>query len=287
MSTPSPSLESGLSAEGSGPLPREVPDREIASLKHALATHPLARHVDDVHGLRLFMEHHVVCVLDFMSLLKSLQRDLTVTTIPWVPSGDPEATRLVNELVLGEESDALPAPSLDSADGARGPRHASHFEWYLAAMDEVGCDRAPIDDLVSALRAGTPPREALAACSLPPAAVTFSATTWRMLEEPLAVRMAVFHHSREDLIPSLLAPLVARLHRSREIGPLFVRYMERHVDLDGDVHGPMCARLLARQLDRHPEHRDRALAMSRRALRARCDLWDAVAARVRALDAGR
>ncbi|MEM1453373.1 MAG: DUF3050 domain-containing protein, partial [Planctomycetota bacterium] len=112
----------------------------FASLEEAkacLADHPVYRSLSTADDLRRFMEHHVVCVLDFMSLVKSLQRDLTSVGPVWVPPADPEAARFINEIVLDEESDA-----------AFGDRPASHFEWYLAAMDQVGADTGPIRDVV-------------------------------------------------------------------------------------------------------------------------------------------
>ena len=36
---------------------------------------------------------------------KALQRGLTCVDIPWLPSRYPESRRLVNEIVLGEESE--------------------------------------------------------------------------------------------------------------------------------------------------------------------------------------
>ncbi len=238
----------------------------IRALKRALAEHPVAGAVTDHGGLCTFLEHHVLCVWDFMSLLKSLQRDLTGVAVPWVPAGDPEAARLVNEIVLGEESDALP-------DG-RG--FASHFEWYLEAMEQVGCDTEPIRRFLAALRDGVPATRALASSGLPAAAVRFTEQTLAVLDEPLAVRAAVFLHGREDLIPEMLGALARRLHATGTTGRLFVDYLDRHVEVDGDVHGPMCERLLARLIARAPQLRDRALDAAADALRARLALWDAL-----------
>jgi hypothetical protein len=99
--------------------------------------------VNSPERLRRFMEMHVYAVWDFQSLLKAMQQRLTCTSIPWVPTPDAEARRLVNEIVLDEESDALP-------EGGS----ASHFELYLHGMRNAGADTGPIDRMIETLRAG-------------------------------------------------------------------------------------------------------------------------------------
>ena len=119
-------------------------EARIAPLRARLAEHPLYASLRTLEELRAFMESHVFAVWDFMSLLKSLQRGLTGIDVPWLPSAHPEARRLVNEIVLGEESDVYKG------------RPVSHFELYLEAMRQAGANTEPIDRLGRTLRTGKP-----------------------------------------------------------------------------------------------------------------------------------
>ena len=76
----------------------------IGDLVERLISHPIYHHVCDEQSLRLFMRAHVFAVWDFQSLIKALQRMLTCVEIPWLPSSDPVARRLINELVLDEHT---------------------------------------------------------------------------------------------------------------------------------------------------------------------------------------
>ena len=103
-----------------------------------LHRHPLPQAITSIADLRLFMEHHVFAVWDFMLLLKSLQQHLAPSVVPWVPPRHPEVAGLVNSLVAEEECDVLPV-SLGE------PLHLSHFAIYRRAMVEIGADTLVID----------------------------------------------------------------------------------------------------------------------------------------------
>jgi Protein of unknown function (DUF3050) len=100
--------------------------RRLEPFKVQLANHHIYTSLQTIEDIRIFMEHHVFAVWDFMSLLKGLQRLLSCVDVPWLPRGSPRTRRLINEIVLGEES--------DDPDGIP----VSHFELYHTAMTAAG-----------------------------------------------------------------------------------------------------------------------------------------------------
>ncbi|MEL6189046.1 MAG: DUF3050 domain-containing protein, partial [Myxococcota bacterium] len=240
-------------------------DIEVSKVRRRLAGHPVYQSLSSVEDLRFFMERHVVAVWDFMSLLKSLQSELTTVTWPWHPPRDPNAARLVNEIVLGEESDEI-------ADGV----FRSHFEWYLDAMDEVGADRGPIDRFVAALTAGQPWKDALASSRLPGEAQTFVKSTMKLAGGPLHVRASAFFYGREDLIPDMFIKLVAHLRKEGHPCETLNAYLERHIEVDGGEHGPMARRLLETLTGDNSKRRAEVEKAAITALRARDRLWSAI-----------
>src|SRR3954454_13753357 len=114
-------------------------EEEIGDARRAVVEHPLYAALDSLAAIRTFQEHHVFAVWDFMSLLKSLQRNLTCVTLPWVPTGPTGSRRLINDITLVEESDE------------RGDGFISHFELYLEGMTEAGADTSTIDGFIAML----------------------------------------------------------------------------------------------------------------------------------------
>lgn len=239
---------------------------ELDAMVETLRTHPVYQAVETLTALRTFMERHVVCVWDFMSLVKSLHRDIVGWTLPWVPPRDAHAARLLNEIVLDEESDSV------------GEGYLSHFELYVTAMGEVGADAAPILRLIDGIRAETPVMKAARAAGIPEACCAFLHTSFALLELPLHARAAAFYYGRELAIPRMFLPLLARIQGSGLRCDGLRLYLTRHIEHDGERHGPLSWQLLERlcQGDAGKWRDARAAAMS--ALEARLALWNAVAA---------
>jgi hypothetical protein len=239
----------------------------LRGLRGRLLEHSLYTSLETADDVRAFMSRHVYCVWDFMSLLKSLQRRLTCVTVPWTPVADAESCRLVNEIVLGEESDE---------DGAGG--HCSHFELYLGAMRDAGADVRGIETFLARLRAGAEVKDALRAAAAAPAVAAFVEHTVALAQSPDVWRVAAgFALGREDVIPGMFVRLLERL-TAREPGRFgrFLYYLRRHVDLDGDSHGPAALRLLARLCEGDADKVREANETASGCLQQRLAVWDEI-----------
>ncbi len=246
----------------------------IAPLRATLAAHPLYTSIRTEPQLRLFLQSHVFAVWDFMSLLKALQSRLTCVTTPWLPTPYPASRRFINEIVLGEESDEYPV-----SDGSAVP--LSHFEIYLHAMRQAGASTQAIETLTASL-ATTPILEAIAQADIPAGPRAFLTTTFTLIAEgKLHALAAAFTFGREDLIPDMFTALVRDLS-AQNAGNLdtFLWYLERHIEVDGEDHGPLSLRMVADLCgtDEHKWHE--AAEAAAQALEARIALWDAILAEI-------
>jgi hypothetical protein len=244
----------------------------IAFERRALREHRLYGQLRTVEHLAVFMEHHVFAVWDFMSLLKALQLRLTCTSVPWLPQGNAQLRRLVNEIVLGEESDALPA------GGA-----ASHFELYLQAMREAGADTAQVEHFIRQLKSGQTVAAALEQAGVPAAVGAFVRHTFEVIERGRPHEIAAaFTYGREDLIPEMFTQLVHGLERQFPGKLATLRYyLERHIELDGDEHGEMGRQMVNLLCEQSLRREQEATQSAVAALQARIRLWDGIAEAVR------
>ena len=249
----------------------------LRPLRDRLLNHQVYHQLETLKHVRIFMEHHVFAVWDFMSLLKSLQRHLTGVTLPWLPEGNRLDRRLINEIVLEEESD-------ENMEGG----YTSHFELYCAAMQQCAADTSKIDQFLSRLRQKQAVPAALESANVPEAAQAFVRTTWGIVESGSVHQIAAaFTLGREELIPDMFRSLLADLHKQFSDQLTLLRYyLERHVQLDEERHTPMALRMLSDLCGDDDGKWQEAVQTAQLTLNARIDLWDAVVDQVLAAKTG-
>nr|VFK04987.1 MAG: Protein of unknown function (DUF3050) [Candidatus Kentron sp. H]VFK05304.1 MAG: Protein of unknown function (DUF3050) [Candidatus Kentron sp. H]VFK08552.1 MAG: Protein of unknown function (DUF3050) [Candidatus Kentron sp. H] len=244
----------------------------IRPLRAQLDSHPVYAAVRTLDDLRTFMSHHIFSVWDFMSLLKSLQEELAPAHAPWSPVGNPTVRRFINELVLEEESDETPP------DSAGKFSYMSHFELYAQAIEEVGASaeiarefshRASENGFVDAL--------ASVENRIPPAASAFMRKTFSFIRtgKPHVIA-AAFALGREYIIPPMFRTLLEKMRIDKSQAPAFHYYLERHIHLDEDHHGPLSMLMLNELCGGDGQRIAEAEEAAREAMQARIVFWDGV-----------
>jgi hypothetical protein len=237
----------------------------IEPARQKVISHPLYHQLNTVDAVVTFMEYHAFAVWDFMSLLKTLQRRLTCVEVPWVPSGPTASRRLINDIVLVEESDEL------------GNGFISHFELYLDGMRQADADTSRIDSFISSLRSGKSVPVSLEAAGVPQPAAEFVTTTWEFIEgAPVHCQAAAFAFGREDLIPEMFDQVAALNVESGALST-FVDYLRRHIQVDSEEHTPMAMQMLADLCGSDNGKWSSCEDTVNLALTARMRLWDGIA----------
>lgn len=239
--------------------------REIEPLRQQIIQHKIYGILDDIEDVRIFMEYHVFAVWDFMSLLKTLQNNLTCTTVPWVPKGDAATRYLINEIVVGEESDI---------DGLGNRK--SHFEIYLDAMKQCGADTSRILQFIKTLTETGDFSAAFAITETPKPASDFVNFTFDIINTNKAyLQAAIFTFGREDLIPGMFISLVSDLDKKFPGSiSIFKYYLERHIEVDGDHHSNLALAMTENLCGTNELFWQQAQEATIESLEKRIQLWD-------------
>lgn len=241
-------------------------EKELASLREELNNHKLYSTLSSIDDIKVFMEQHVFAVWDFMSLLKALQNHLTTTSIPWIPVSTPSTSRFINEIVLGEESDIneLGEPK-------------SHFEMYLDAMKQIGANSLQIEEFIVQIKNGIAIKDAIDTVSLLPETAKFINFTFDIINtnEPHKIASA-FTFGREDLIPDMFFQIINQSKTSDTCCSKLTYYLKRHIELDGDEHGPLSLKMIEELCGNDSSKWQDVLEVAKNALQQRILLWNSI-----------
>ena len=245
---------------------------QLTPLRDQLKSHPLYGTLTNMKDVAVFMEAHVFAVWDFMSLLKALQNHLTNVKVPWTPKGHGSTARFINEIVMAEESDVneLGVPM-------------SHYEMYLDAMEQVQADTSAIELFVNAIENGDSIEAAAKKIDLDTPILEFIQFTMEVANsnKPHAIASA-FTFGREDVIPDMFLEIVSQSqtqNNDKTYGKLLY-YLNRHIELDGDEHGPISLKMVAELCGEDATKWTEVLEIAKDALKFRLKLWDHITAMI-------
>ena len=239
--------------------------RTIEPLRQEIINHKVYSAIKDIDDLKVFMQFHVYAVWDFMSLLKTLQGNLTCTSVPWFPKGTADTRYLINEIVVGEESDV-------DLNGIR----KSHFELYLDAMKQCGADTSKIEVFTAVLKNTGDFNSADLSSETPKEAKDFVDFTFKIIESGKDyLQSAIFTFGREDLIPGMFISIVNDIHKNFPDNiSIFKYYLERHIEVDGDHHSHLALQMTSNLCGTDEQFWKEVEEATITSLQKRIDLWD-------------
>lgn len=238
----------------------------LKPMRVRLLAHEIYQQLETLDDVREFMEHHVFAVWDNLSMLKALEATISSTTPSWTPSDAPQSNRIINEMLVEEESDS---------DGNGG--YISHFELYRKAMQQAGAKTYLIDRFLILMQEEDSLQEALdKEVSLPQSIKNYLQLNWEISHCGKAHKIAAaFFLGREDLVSELLYKLDNDLvnHHQQDL-QLFRDYLQRHTHIDEQELTERIATVMTELCGDDEQKWQEAEEAAKAALEARYILWD-------------
>ncbi|CAG9319831.1 unnamed protein product [Blepharisma stoltei] len=206
--------------------------------------------LESLPATRVYMKNFIYQAWAVISTLKALRSKLSPSTVPWYPPEDENSVRYINEILLDEETDVAGQPQ----------QYSSHYNLFIKAMREANGFSEPMETLVTDLRQGMAWDKAFIK-NKDQYKHIISPSTFKYVENEIGIAMngdlhqiaGFFFLGREETVPDLFSGFVKSLNEKEVNAPLFKSYIQRHIDLDGDLHAPLGEKITQRVCKEDPK----------------------------------
>lgn len=132
-----------------------------------------------------------------------------------------------------------------------------------------------VTSFVQNISQGKDVREELKNPKIPNHVQTFVRNTLEALDKPTCYVASQFFYGREDPIPDMFQRFIANIEKDHECS-LMKYYLQRHIDIDGDEHGPLAEKLLNELAAEQDPSYELILEGAINATSHRIRLWDGI-----------
>ena len=148
---------------------------------------------------------------------------------------------------------------------------------YLEAMDQINAKKTEIEFLINNIKLGKTIEHSIESLNIHDAVKNFVQYSFQIITTKETHKIAsAFTYGREDIIPDMFIAIINEVDPQNTKYPKLKYYFDRHIEIDGDLHGPLSHKMLIELCGDDQKKWDEVYIVGKTSLENRVKLWDAI-----------